>query len=101
MIEILRSSTFSNWLSQLSDSRARARILVRIDRMANGNLGDVKSVGDGLSEARIDYGPGYRLYFMPYQGRLIVLLCGGDKRSQNRDIKHARLIADAWKEQTP
>ncbi|NWA28866.1 type II toxin-antitoxin system RelE/ParE family toxin [Pseudomonas gingeri] len=99
MIEIIRSAVFSDWLSELSDSRARVRVQVRIDRMAEGNFGDVKSVGDGLSEARIDYGPGYRLYFT-YQGRhLVILLCGGDKSSQRRDIKQASLIAKAWKEQ--
>ncbi len=83
----------------MSDSRARVRVQVRIDRMAEGNFGDVKSVGDGLSEVRIDYGPGYRVYFT-YQGRhLVILLCGGDKSSQRRDIKQASLIAKSWKEQ--
>lgn len=99
MIEIIRSAIFSEWLSGMSDSRARVRVQVRIDRMAEGNFGDVKSVGDGLSEVRIDYGPGYRVYFT-YQGRhLVILLCGGDKSSQRRDIKQASLIAKSWKEQ--
>lgn len=98
MIEIIRSSTFSRWLAALSDSRARARISVRIDRIAEGHLGDTKSIGSGLSEARIDYGPGYRLYFMQLGRQWIVLLCAGDKSSQARDIKQARLIAKAWKE---
>lgn len=97
MTEIIRSATFSAWLSALADGRAR----VRIDRMADGNFGDAKPIGDGLSEARIDYGPGYRVYFMQQGRQLVILLCGGDKSSQNRDIKQARLIARAWKEQNP
>ncbi|UXL38303.1 MULTISPECIES: type II toxin-antitoxin system RelE/ParE family toxin [Pseudomonas] len=98
MIEIIRSSTFSRWLSDVPDRRARARISVRIDRMAEGHLGDTKSIGAGLKEARIDYGPGYRLYFMQHGHQWIVLLCAGDKSSQVRDIKQARLIAKAYKE---
>lgn len=101
MTEIIRSSTFSGWLSKLADSRARIRIQVRVDRMADGNLGDVKALGEGLSEARIDYGPGYRIYFMQQGRQLIILLCGGDKSSQTRDIKQARLIAKSWQEQNP
>lgn len=101
MIEVIRSTTFSTWLSGLSDGRARVRIQARIDRMADGNFGDVKPVGEGLSEARIDYGPGYRVYFMQQGRHLVILLCGGDKSSQNRDIKQARQIANAWKEQSP
>ena len=98
MIEITRRSTFSRWLSGLPDSRARARILVRIDRMAEGHFGDAKSIRAGLNEVRIDYGPGYRLYFMQHGHQWIVLLCAGDKSSQTRDIKQARLIAKTWKE---
>ena len=101
MTEILRSSTFSGWLLKLADSRARMRIQVRIDRMADGNFGDVKAIGEGLSEARIDYGPGYRIYFMQQGTQLVILLCGGDKSSQTRDIKQARLIAKSWQEQNP
>ncbi|WP_081006091.1 MULTISPECIES: type II toxin-antitoxin system RelE/ParE family toxin [Pseudomonas] len=98
MMEIIRSAAFSEWLSMLPDSRARVRIQVRIDRMADGNFGDVKSVGKGLNEVRVDYGPGYRVYFT-YQGHhLVILLCGGDKSSQRRDIKQASLIAKAWRE---
>jgi putative addiction module killer protein len=67
--------------------------------MADGNFGDAEPVGDGLSEARIHYGPGYRVYFMQQGRQLVILLCGGDKGSQNRDIEQARLIAKAWKEQ--
>lgn len=101
MPEIIRSSTFSSWLLKLADSRARMRIQVRIDRMADANFGDVKAVGEGLSEVRIDYGPGYRVYFMQQGRQVVILLCGGDKSSQPRDIKHARLIAESWQEQNP
>ncbi|ABA72163.1 type II toxin-antitoxin system RelE/ParE family toxin [Pseudomonas fluorescens] len=101
MTEILRSSTFSSWLVKLADSRARMRIQVRIDRMAEGNFGDVKAIDEGISEARIDYGPGYRVYFMQQGRQLVILLCGGDKSSQSRDIKQARLIAESWQEQNP
>lgn len=75
------------------------RIITRIDRLADGNLGDAKPIGDGLSEARIDYGPGYRVYFMQQGRQLIILLCAGDKSSQPRDIKQAKQVAKAWKEQ--
>lgn len=101
MPEIIRSSTFSSWLLKLADSRARMRIQVRIDRMADGSFGDVKAVGEGLSEVRIDYGPGYRVYFMQQGRQVVILLCGGDKSSQPRDIKQARLIAESWQEQNP
>ncbi|WP_330206782.1 type II toxin-antitoxin system RelE/ParE family toxin [Pseudomonas sp. AM14(2022)] len=101
MPEIIRSSTFSCWLLKLADSRARMRIQVRIDRMADGNFGDFKAVGEGLSEVRIDYGPGYRVYFMQQGRQVVILLCGGDKSSQPRDIKQARLIAESWQEQNP
>ena len=86
---------------KLADNRARMRIQVRIDRMAEGQFGDVKAIGEGLSEIRIDYGPGYRVYFMQQGRQLVILLCGGDKSSQTRDIKIARLIARAWQEQNP
>lgn len=86
---------------KLADSRARMRIQVRIDRMAEGNFGDVKAIGEGISEARIDYGPGYRVYFMQQGRQLVILLCGGDKSGQSRDIKQARLIAESWQEQNP
>lgn len=86
---------------KLADSRARMRIQVRIDRMADGNFGDVKAIGEGISEARIDYGPGYRVYFMQQGRQLVILLCGGDKSSQSRDIKQARFIAESWQEQNP
>lgn len=86
---------------KLADSRAKMRIQVRIDRMADGNFGDVKAIGEGISEARIDYGPGYRVYFMQQGRQMVILLCGGDKSSQSRDIKQARFIAESWQEQNP
>lgn len=98
MKEIIRSETFSGWLTALKDARARARILMRIDRMKEGNFGDSEPIGDGLSEARIHYGPGYRVYFMQQGDQIVVLLCGGDKATQPKDIKQAKRIAQAWKE---
>lgn len=96
MIEIIQSSTFSAWLTGLRDIKARARIHARIDRMAEGNFGDAEPVGEGISEARIHYGPGYRLYFIRRGQSLVVLLCGGDKSTQQKDIKQAKRIAQAW-----
>lgn len=93
MIEVRQTETFSKWLMKLRDLRARARIQARIDRLELGNAGDVKPVGEGVSEMRIDYGPGYRVYFMQKGSELIILLAGGDKRSQSRDILHAIEIA--------
>ena len=97
MVEIVKSATFDRWLRKLTDRRAVVRVLVRIDRLAAGNPGDVKPVGSGISELRIDYGPGYRVYYLREGRRLIVLLCGGDKSSQDRDIEQARQIAKEWK----
>jgi putative addiction module killer protein len=85
-------------LRELRDARARARILARLDRFAVGNPGDVKPVGEGISELRIDYGPGYRVYFMRRGPVVIVLLCGGHKASQDRDIALAKSIAAQWKD---
>jgi len=95
MVEIQQSATFMRWLRSLRDARG-ARIVARIDRMAAGNLGDAKPIGGGLSEIRIHYGPGYRVYFMQRGTALIVLLCGGDKRDQAKDIESARRIAQDW-----
>lgn len=93
MIEIRKTENFAKWLDGLNDIRARARILVRIERLAAGNPGDVKPVGEGVSELRIDYGPGYRVYYKK-QGRIvIILLAGGDKRTQTKDIKTALSLA--------
>ena len=77
----------------MRDVRARARILVRIERLAEGNPGDVRPVGEGVSEMRIDYGPGYRVYYKKQGSKLVILLAGGDKRSQSRDIKNALNLA--------
>lgn len=89
MIEIRKTKTFSKWIDGLQDIRARARILVRIERFAAGNPGDVKPVGEGVSEMRIDYGPGYRVYFKKIGQKAVILSAGGDKSTQNRDIKTA------------
>jgi putative addiction module killer protein len=94
--EILKSATFDRWLSGLRDRRAKARIAARIDRLSLGNAGDVKPVGSGVSEMRIDYGPGYRVYFTQRGPVIIVILCGGDKRTQAADIKRAIEIAGKW-----
>lgn len=93
MIEVRQTETFSKWLIKLRDLRARARIQARIDRLELGNAGDVKPVGEGVSEMRIDYGPGYRVYFIQKGSELIILLAGGDKRTQSRDIQNAIEIA--------
>ena len=89
MVEIRKTELFAKWLDDLRDIQAKARVLVRIERLASGNAGDVKPVGDGVSEMRIDYGPGYRVYFIQRGSELIILLAGGDKSSQSRDIKAA------------
>lgn len=98
MVEILKSAAFDDWLSGLRDVRARVRIQVRIDRFAAGNPGDAKSVGEGVSELRIDYGPGYRVYYTRIGQVVVVLLCGGDKTTQAEDIIQAKRIAKEWKE---
>jgi putative addiction module killer protein len=95
MIEILRSQTFADWLNGLRDSQARLRINARIIRMEAGNMGDTAPVGEGVSELRIHYGPGYRVYFV--QRGSVILLCGGDKSSQPADIRRAKQMARDWK----
>lgn len=97
MFDILRSEAFDQWFRHLTDTRAKARIAVRIDRLAAGYFGDAKVIGAGISELRIHCGPGYRIYFMRRGRYVIVLLCGGDKSSQVRDISRAISIAAAWK----
>ena len=94
MIEVRKTETFANWLDALKDIRARARILVRIERLAAGNPGDVKPVGGGISELRIDYGPGYRVYYKKKGRQVVILLAGGDKRTQSKDIKTALRLAE-------
>ena len=93
MIEIRKTELFATWLDSLRDIQAKARVLVRIERLALGNAGDVKPVGEGVSKMRIDYGPGYRVYFIQRGSELIILLAGGDKSSQSRDIKAAIRLA--------
>jgi putative addiction module killer protein len=93
MVEVRKTTAFSDWMAVLSDHQARARIAARIDRLAFGNPGDVRPVGEGVSELRIHYGPGYRIYFVKRGGRLIVLLCGGDKSTQTNDIRAAKTLA--------
>lgn len=98
MIAVFKTTRFDLWLLSLRDRRAVPRIAARIDRLASGNLGDVKPVGGGVSEMRIDYGPGYRVYFMRRGEVVVVLLCGGDKATQKRDIEQARALAADWKD---
>jgi putative addiction module killer protein len=98
MVELIKSETFDRWLRDLRDIRAAVRIQIRLDRLAAGNSGDVKPVGDGVSEMRIDYGPGYRVYFMRRGLLIVVLLCGGDKSTQDKDIAQAKAIAAQWKD---
>ncbi|MBK9623510.1 MAG: type II toxin-antitoxin system RelE/ParE family toxin [Rhodocyclaceae bacterium] len=93
MIEIRKTDLFIQWLDDLRDIQARARIQIRIERLAAGNAGDVEPVGDGVSELRINYGPGYRVYFKQRGRELIILLAGGDKRTQAKDIKTALRLA--------
>jgi putative addiction module killer protein len=93
VIEIRQTATYANWFDSLRDRKARARIDVRIRRLSLGNPGDVKPIGSGVSELRIDYGPGYRVYFVQRGPILIILLAGGDKRTQERDIKKALELA--------
>lgn len=93
MIEVRQTERFRKWLTGLRDERARARILKRLERAAGGNLGNVAPVGEGVSEMRIFYGPGYRVYFVQRGSELIVLLCGGDKSTQGADIEEAKALA--------
>lgn len=92
-MQIVQSDVFTLWLDKLKDERAAARIVTRIRRMEVGNAGDVRSVGEGVSEIRVDYGPGYRIYFTRRGRTLIILLCGGDKKSQHKDIALAKRMA--------
>jgi|SRR5438105_4381320 len=93
MLTIHETEEFSAWMSALRDARGKAKIAARIDRLAQGNPGDVAPVGRGVSELRIDFGPGYRLYFVRRGTDIVILLCGGDKSTQARDIKLAIKLA--------
>lgn len=92
-MEVRKTETFAKWIDGLRDIRARARILARIERFVLGNPGDVEPVGEGVSELRIHYGPGYRVYFKQQGRELVILLAGGDKQSQAKDIKRAITLA--------
>ena len=93
MFEIRKTEVYARWLDGLRDLRARTRVLVRVERLAAGNPGNVRPVGEGVSELRIDYGPGYRVYFKKQERTIIILLAGGDKRTQSRDIETALRLA--------
>jgi putative addiction module killer protein len=93
MIEVRRTEIFAKWLAGLRDLNAKGRIASRISRLESGNPGDVKPVGGGVSELRIDHGPGYRVYFAKQGKEIVILLCGGDKRTQDADIKTAKAMA--------
>jgi putative addiction module killer protein len=93
VLEIRKTEIFTKWLDALRDVRARARVQVRIERLAAGNPGDVQPIGEGVAELRIDYGPGYRVYFKRIGREIVILLAGGDKRTQSSDIKTALRLA--------
>jgi putative addiction module killer protein len=93
VIDVRRTPEFDKWLARLRDGEARARILARIVRLSLGNPGDVKSVGEGVSEMRVPYGPGYRVYYTQFGERIVILLIGGDKSTQDSDIAKAKALA--------
>ena len=94
MIEVRQTDEFSGWLRRLRDANAVARIAGRIRRMEMGNPGDMRSLGRGILEMRVDYGPGYRIYYVHRGAQIMILLCGGDKRTQPSDIKRAQKLAE-------
>lgn len=94
MTQVRQTEDFSDWLHRLRDANAVARIVGRIRRMEMGNPGDTRSVGQGILEMRIDYGPGYRVYYVHHGAQIVILLCGGDKRTQQQDIKRAQKLAE-------
>ena len=98
MFTLHETETFSSWMEGLRDKRAKARIAQRLDRLTRGNSGDAKPVGSGVSELRINYGPGYRVYYCRHGTTLFVLLCGGDKGTQKKDIEIAKRLAKELKE---
>lgn len=97
MIEVVRTVEFDQWIKRLKDRAGRLRILKRIDRLANGNPGDTKAVGTGVLELRLNVGPGYRVYYLRDDDALILLLCGGDKSTQQKDIDRACELAAEWR----
>ena len=94
MLEVRQTKEFSAWLRRLRDANAVARIVARIRRMEEGNPGDTRSVGKAVMEMWIAYGPGYRVYYLPRGARIVILLCGGDKRAQRQDIERAQILAE-------
>lgn len=96
MLELKQTETFRKWWTRLRDERARGVIFARLDRLAYGLPGDVEPVGEGVSELRIHYGPGYRIYFQKRGNTIVVLLCGRDKSSQDKDIRTAKRLAKDW-----
>ena len=98
MYEVRQTEEFSRWFAGLRDATAKARVLTRIRRLSLGNPGDVKPVGAGISELRIDYGPGYRIYFIRSGSEVVVLVCGGDKSMQGEDIRRAKILAQELRE---
>src|SRR5262245_17784407 len=98
MLDVRETDEFSEWLGALRDVRAKAKILVRIERLASGNPGDVAPVGEGVSELRINYGPGYRVYYVQRGTRYILLLAGGNKSTQDEDIAEAKRLAAEYQE---
>ena len=98
VLEVKQTETFRKWRTRLKDDSARALIASRLDRLAYGLMGDVEPVGQGVSELRIHYGPGYRVYFQKRGETLVILLCGGDKSTQAKDIKVAKNLANEWSE---
>ena len=94
MIEVRQTDEFKTWLRRLKDDNALARIVTRIRRIEQGNLGDTKSIGSGVMEIRVDYGPGYRIYYVRRGAAIVILLCGGDKRTQRQDIRRAQELAE-------
>jgi putative addiction module killer protein len=97
VVEFKQTESFRKWRTRLKDERARALIASRLDRLAFGNPGDVRPVGQGIGELRIDYGPGYRVYFLRRGQEIVILLCGGDKSTQATDIKTAKRLAEEWR----
>lgn len=93
MIEVRQTDEFRTWLRRLKDDNAVARIVARIRRMERGNPGDTRSVGSGVMEMRVDYGPGYRVYYVPRGAAFVILLCAGDKRTQMQDVERAHAMA--------
>lgn len=99
MVTVLSTPEFDRWVRRLKDRRSRLRIIDRLDRLAHGHAGDAKSVGRGVYELRFTFGPGYRVYYAQRGSTVLLLLCGGDKSTQQNDIETARVLASQWHEQ--